>query len=86
MATRLTNALARGPALTQFGIGLTSAEINAPGDGRHRQRERRQADPVRKAAAGARIAVERLGSSMGSDFAAGAENAQTVEPDDRVAR
>ena len=78
VATRLTNALARGGRpLTQFGIGLTSAEINARAMADTGKENVAELTQFEKAAAGAEIAVERLGSSMGSDFAAGAENAQT---------
>lgn len=78
VADRLTNALARGGrATTQFGIGLTSAEINARAMADTGKENTNELTQFEKAAAGAEIAVERLGTSMGSDFAQGAQNAQT---------
>lgn len=78
VAERMTNALARGGrATTQFGIGLTSAEINARAMADTGKASATELTQFEKAAAGAAIATERLGNSMGSDFAAGATNART---------
>lgn len=78
VAERLATALARGGrATTQYGIGLTSAEINARALADTGKDSTDQLTQFEKAAAGAAIAVERLGGSMGSDFQAGAQNART---------
>lgn len=78
VAERMTNALARGGrATTAFGIGLTSAEINARAMADTGKASATELTQFEKAAAGAAIATERLGDSMGSDFAAGATNART---------
>lgn len=78
VAERMTNALARGGrATTAFGIGLTSAEINARAMADTGKTNTTELTQFEKAAAGAAIAVERLGSSMGEDFAAGSQNART---------
>ena len=78
VATRLSTALARGGrATTQFGIGLTSAEINARAMANTGKDNAAELTQFEKAAAGAQLAVERLGNSMGEDFAAGSENART---------
>lgn len=78
VAERMTNALARGGrATTQFGIGLTSAEINARAMADTGKASASELTQFEKAAAGAALATERLGNSMGSDFAAGATNART---------
>ena len=78
VAERMTNALARGGrATTQFGIGLTSAEINARAMADTGKASAAELTQFEKAAAGAAIAVERLGGSMGEDFAAGSQNART---------
>ena len=78
VAERMTNALARGGrATTAFGIGLTSAEINARAMADTGKTNTTELTQFEKAAAGAAIAVERLGNSMGEDFTDGAENART---------
>ena len=78
VADRMTNALARGGrATTQFGIGLTSAEINARAMADTGKQNAAELTQFEKAAAGAAIATERLGQSMGEDFAAGSQNART---------
>ena len=78
VAERMTNALARGGrATTAFGIGLTSAEINARAMADTGKQNTTELTQFEKAAAGAAIAVERLGNSMGEDFTDGAENART---------
>lgn len=78
VAERMTNALARGGrATTQFGIGLTSAEINARAMADTGKENVSELTQFEKAAAGAEIAVERLGNTMGEDFAAGSQNART---------
>jgi hypothetical protein len=78
VADRMTNALARGGrATTQFGIGLTSAEINARAMADTGKQNAAELTQFEKAAAGAAIATERLGESMGTDFAAGSQNART---------
>ena len=78
VAQRLATALARGGrATTQFGIGLTSAEINARAMADTGKTNAAELTQFEKAAAGAALSVERLGSSMGDDFADGAENART---------
>lgn len=76
VAERLMTALARGGRATAgFGIGLTSAEINARALADTGKTSADQLTQFEKAAAGAEIATERLGDTMGSDYAAGAENA-----------
>jgi hypothetical protein len=66
VAERMTNALARGGrATTQFGIGLTSAEINARAMADTGKQNAAELTQFEKAAAGAAIATERLGESMG---------------------
>lgn len=76
VATRLSTALARGGrATTQFGIGLTSAEINARALADTGKASADELTQFEKAAAGAEIATERLAGTMGDDYAAGAENA-----------
>ncbi len=78
VAERMTNALARGGrATTAFGIGLTSAEINARAMADTGKQNATELTQFEKAAAGAAIATERLGQSMGEDFAAGSQNART---------
>ncbi|MBP7631270.1 MAG: hypothetical protein KA758_12515, partial [Acidimicrobiales bacterium] len=78
VAERMTNALARGGrATTAFGIGLTSAEINARAMADTGKQNAAELTQFEKAAAGAAIATERLGESMGTDFAAGSQNART---------
>lgn len=78
VATRLSTALARGGrATTQFGIGLTSAEINARAMADTGKQNAADLTQFEKAAAGAAIAVERLGGSMGTDFQQGSQNART---------
>lgn len=78
VSTRLAAALARGGrALTNFQIGLTSSEINARALADTGKTSVDQLTQFEKSAAGAAIATERLGSSLGSDFAAGAENSAT---------
>jgi hypothetical protein len=66
VAERMTNALARGGrATTAFGIGLTSAEINARAMADTGKQNAAELTQFEKAAAGAAIATERLGQSMG---------------------
>lgn len=78
VAERMTNALARGGrATTQFGIGLTSAEINARALSDTGKDNVADLTQFEKAAAGAEIAVERLGNTMGTDFQVGSQNART---------
>lgn len=78
VAESLRNALARGGrATTQYGIALTSAEINARAMADTGKTSADELTQFEKAAAGAALATERLGDSMGSDFAAGAQNART---------
>ena len=78
VAERMTNALARGGrATTAFGIGLTSAEINARAMADTGKQNAAELTQFEKAAAGAAIATERLGNSMGTDFQAGSQNART---------
>lgn len=78
VAEQMRNALARGGrATTQFGIGLTSAEINARALSDTGKENVADLTQFEKAAAGAELAVERLGTTMGSDFQAGSENART---------
>lgn len=78
VAESLRNALARGGrATTQYGIALTSAEINARAMADTGKQNTDELTQFEKAAAGAEIAVERLGSTMGSDFQAGSQNART---------
>ena len=78
VAERMTNALARGGrATTQFGIGLTSAEINARAMADTGKQNTNELTQFEKAAAGAEIAVERLGNTMGTDFQQGSQNART---------
>lgn len=78
VAERMTTAFGRGGrALVPFGIGLTSAEINARALADTGKASADELTMFEKAAAGAAIATERLGDSMGSDFAAGAQNART---------
>ena len=78
VATRLTNALARGGrATTQFGIGIQSAEINARAMADTGKQNADELTQFEKAAAGAEIAVERLGNTMGTDFQQGSQNART---------
>lgn len=77
VAERLATALARGGRATAgFGIGLTSAEINARALADTGKESADELTQFEKAAAGAAIATERLGNSMGEDFSAGAENAR----------
>ncbi len=72
----LSRALARGGRFaSQYGLSLTSAEINARAlrdTGKSTATELTQFD---KAAAGAAIATERLGTQLGDNVAAGAQNA-----------
>lgn len=78
VAEALRNALARGGrATTQYGIALTSAEINARAMADTGKANTDELTQFEKAAAGAELAVERLGNTMGSDFQAGSENART---------
>lgn len=78
VAEALRNALARGGrATTQYGIALTSAEINARAMADTGKANSDELTQFEKAAAGAELAVERLGNTMGSDFQAGSENART---------
>ena len=73
----LSRALARGGRFAAgYGLSLTSAEINARAladTGKKTSDELTQFDKV---AAGAAIAAERLGSTLGNDVARGSENAQ----------
>lgn len=75
-AERLSGALARGGRpLRQFGIDLQSAEINARAMENTGKTSADQLTQFEKAAAGAQLATEQLGDTLGSDYAAGAENA-----------
>lgn len=76
VAESLARSLARGgPRLQAFGIGLTSAEINARALADTGKASADELTQFEKAAAGAEIATERLADTMGSDYADGAENA-----------
>lgn len=78
VAERMINALARGGrATTPFAIGLTSAEINARALSDTGKENVADLTQFEKAAAGAEIAVERLGNTMGTDFQEGSQNART---------
>lgn len=75
VAERMTTAFGRGGrALVPFGISLTSAEINARAMADTGKTVATELTMFEKAAAGAAIATERLGSGLGDDFAEGAEN------------
>ena len=73
---RLAAALARGGRATrQFGIDVSTAEINARALSNTGKQNAADLTQFERAAAGAQIAVERLGTSMGADFQEGSENA-----------
>lgn len=78
VAERMTTAFQRGGrALVPFGLGLSSAEINARAMADTGKTNVAELTAFEKAAAGAALATERLGDSMGEDFQAGSENART---------
>lgn len=77
-AERMVTAFQRGGrALVPFGLGLSSAEINARAMADTGKVNVAELTAFEKAAAGAALATERLGQSMGQDFTEGAQNAQT---------
>lgn len=73
----LTNGLARGGRfLANYGLSLSVAEINARALADTGKDSVAELELFEKTAAGAAIASERLGDTLGADVAAGAENAQ----------
>ena len=73
----LSGGLARGGRfLARYGLSLTAAEINARALNDTGKQTAAELSQVEKQAAGAAIATERLGSTLGDDVAAGADNAQ----------
>lgn len=72
---RLSTSLARGGRfLSQYGISLTSAEINARALTDTGKQSADQLTVYEKAAAGAAIATERLGDRLGKDISKGAQS------------
>lgn len=77
VAETMTNALARGGrSAATFGLTLTSAEIEARALADTGKTSATELTIFEKAAAGAAIASEQLGTSLAEDVNAGAENAQ----------
>ncbi len=77
VADALSNALARGgKALTSYGIDLSSAEIEARALANTGKSTAAELTVVEKAAAGAELAVEKLGGSLAGGINAGAEGAE----------
>jgi len=77
VADRLAGAFARGGrALIPFGIALTSSEINARALRDTGKSTATELTLFEKAAAGAAITTERLGSHLGTDINQGAKSAE----------
>lgn len=73
----LANGLSRGGRFAQqFGIDITSAEINARALEQTGKRSAAELSQLDKSMAGASIAAERLGPALGENVAAGADSAQ----------
>lgn len=76
-ATRLVTGLANGGRrVSAFGLSLTSAEINARALSDTGKTTATDLSLYEKAAAGAEIATEQLGTSLGKDVNAGAQTAE----------